>query len=569
VNTAIRFDLQSRSTYSDGALAPDEVVARAARAGVEMLALTDHDTVDGVAEAVAAGDLHGIRVVPAVEVTVLDGDRGDLHLLGYGIDPQAAGLQQLLEDPGRTGPTITDAIVAVHAAGGVAVWAHPFWDIDAPSEVLAAIERFAAQGLDGVEAFYPTFTCEQTRLLVQASAERRLLTTGSADFQGPDHPRFNSFLSFDRYGLDPQLGPLLEPAPAGKHPSMRIWQREPLNAEPAPDLLSIGAITDGTVFYVRSHGPAPTIDPSAHRLIVAGLVEAPFVLDLAELRSLGERRSVTATLQCAGNRRRELFDVRPIDGEIPWGPGVIGTAVWGGVSLVDVLAQAGVRADASHVELVGGDLDPQGRSFGGSIPVAKALSPEVLLATTMNGEPLTPAHGAPLRAIVPGYIGARSVKWLREINVLNGPSHNHYQAVSYRVHPPSVTDRHADPSKAIPLGEIAVNAAILTPGDGARLPAGEIVIGGYAISGGANRIERVDVSADAGETWHCAELLDPPSPWAWRRWRIALDLPAGHTNLVARAIDSALNTQPENPADLWNVQGYANNARPTVRLQLV
>ena len=538
MNSAVRFDLQSHSTCSDGTLAPDEVVARAASAGVEMLALTDHDTVDGVAEAVAAGDAHGIRIVPAVEITVLDGDRGDLHLLGYGIDPQAAALQQLLEaarvdHEARAGRMdIVDAIVAVHAAGGVAVWARPFWGIDAPNEVLDTIERFVAQGLDGVEAFYPTFTSEQTRLLVRACAERRLLTTGSADFHGPDHPRFNSFLSFDLYGLEPELGPLLEPTPAGKHPSMRIRQREPLNAEPAPDLLSMEAITDRKVFYVRSHGPAPRIDPSAHGLIVGGLVEAPFALDLVELQSLGEQRSVTATL-------------------------------------ADVLARAGVRADASHVELIGGDLDQEGRSFGGSIPLAKALSPEVLLATTMNGEPLIPAHGAPLRAIVPGYIGARSVKWLREIHVLNGPSRNHYQAVSYRMHPPSVTDRHADPSKAIPLGEIAVNAAILTPGDGARLPAGEIVISGYAVSGGANRIERVDVSADGGDTWHCAELLDPPSSWAWRRWRIALDLPAGDVNVVARAIDSALNTQPENPAHLWNVQGYANNARPTVRLRLV
>ena len=228
-----------------------------------------------------------------------------------------------------------------------------------------------------------------------------------------------------------------------------------------------------------------------------------------------------------------------------------------------------MRDGATHVELIGADLDPDGRSFGGSIPLVKARSEEVLLATTMNGEPLSVAHGAPVRALVPGYIGARSVKWLREIRVLDGPSQNHYQAVAYRMHPPSVTDPDADPAGAIPLGEVGVNAAILTPGDGARLPAGEVVVTGYAISGGAARVERVDVTIDGGVTWRGAELLDPPSPWAWRRWRLTLDLFPGDVEVVARAVDSSMNTQPENVAHLWNVQGYANNARPRVRLRLM
>jgi sulfite oxidase len=349
---------------------------------------------------------------------------------------------------------------------------------------------------------------------------------------------------------------------------MRIWQREPFNAETPPDLLGAENITETSRFYVRSHGRAPTIDHDAHRVTVTGLVARALELDLPGLRALGAHRTVTATLQCAGNRRSELLAVAPIDGEIPWGAGVIGTAIWGGVSLADVLEAAGVASRARHVELTGGDLDPAGRCFGGSIPLAKALSAEVLIATTMNEAPLTPIHGAPVRVIVPGYVGARSVKWLREIRVLAGPSENHYQAVAYRVHPPWVSDADADAAGGIPLGEIAVNSAILTPADGARLPAGVVVITGYAISGGANRVERVDVSADGGRTWRCAELLDPPTPWAWRRWRLALELPLGEVEIVTRAVDSSLNTQPENPADLWNVQGYANNVRPRIRLLL-
>jgi 3',5'-nucleoside bisphosphate phosphatase len=282
------FDLQSHSTYSDGTVPPAEVVARAAAAGVELLALSDHDTVDGVAEALAAGRAHGIRVVPATELSSIDGDREDLHVLGYGVDHadpaflatlerfradrgaradrmadaleaagwaldreplrrrRAAGLPigrphlaqaafghpanaprlrdegladfgQLLEAyliPGapafrrRTTPTVAEAIAAIHAAGGVAVWAHPFWDLDADDEVADAIARFVAMGLDGVEAFYITHTREQTLLCADACARRGLLTTGSADFHGPDHPRFNRFRAFDLYGRTPALGPI-------------------------------------------------------------------------------------------------------------------------------------------------------------------------------------------------------------------------------------------------------------------------------------------------------------------------------------------------------------------------
>jgi predicted metal-dependent phosphoesterase TrpH len=286
--TAPTFDLQSHSTYSDGTLAPREVVARAAQAGVELLALTDHDTVDGVAEALEEAAASGIRVVPATELSSIDGDHEDLHVLGYSIDhtnktfldtlaafradrtaradrmataleqlgwtldrapleqrraaglpigrphlAQAAfdhpknarrvndeGLQdfgQLLEAyliPGapayrrRTTPTVAEAIRAIHDAGGVAVWAHPFWDVDAPADVVAAIDRFAANGLDGVEAFYVTHTREETGIAHAACAQRGLLTTGSADFHGPDHPRFNAFRAFDLFGLTPDLGPL-------------------------------------------------------------------------------------------------------------------------------------------------------------------------------------------------------------------------------------------------------------------------------------------------------------------------------------------------------------------------
>jgi 3',5'-nucleoside bisphosphate phosphatase len=285
------FDLQSHSTHSDGALPAAEVVQRAADAGVELLALSDHDTVSGVSEAIAAGKSLGVRVVPAVEISAVDAGAPvgrELHILGYGIDHtgaelteslaafladreqrtmrMAAALQEAgfeldereiakriadgqpigrphlaeavlaapanaarlaeenIDDIGslirgyliegrpayrlRETPTVAEAVEAIHEAGGVAIWAHPFWDIDDDGEVLASIDRFRALGLDGVEAFYITHTRAQTVLLAERCAELGLLTTGSADYHGPENRLFSKFRAFQTYDLEPNLGPI-------------------------------------------------------------------------------------------------------------------------------------------------------------------------------------------------------------------------------------------------------------------------------------------------------------------------------------------------------------------------
>jgi predicted metal-dependent phosphoesterase TrpH len=280
------FDLQCHSTCSDGALEPAAVVAAAAAAGVTVLALTDHDTVDGIDEALVAAREHAIDLVPAVELSTVDELGEDFHVLGYGIDHTDAALASklalwradraariermagLLGDldlepdrreldarlaagrplgrphlaaaavaahrarlepaglaepsafleaylvPGcpaycrRATPTVPEAIAAIHAAGGVAVWAHPFFDLWQPSEVSEAVARFTAAGLDGVEAFYATHDREQTLLLAGLAAEHDLLTTGSADFHGPDHRHFSRFRAFELYGCKPNLGPI-------------------------------------------------------------------------------------------------------------------------------------------------------------------------------------------------------------------------------------------------------------------------------------------------------------------------------------------------------------------------
>jgi predicted metal-dependent phosphoesterase TrpH len=280
------FDLQSHSTCSDGALEPAGVVAAAAAAGVRLLALTDHDTVDGVAEALAEAERQQITVVPATELSSVDELGEDLHILGYGVDHtdlafgeqlaawredraqrmdrmaakltdlglepdwrqleerRAAGLpigrphlaaavdsaheERLAREglaetsaflttyllpgqPGysrRTTPDVAGAIEAIHAAGGVAVWAHPFWDVKSADDVGAAVRRFSAAGLDGVEAFYIAHDREQTFFLAGLAQELGLLSTGSADFHGPEHRHFSRFRAFDLHGCEPDLGPV-------------------------------------------------------------------------------------------------------------------------------------------------------------------------------------------------------------------------------------------------------------------------------------------------------------------------------------------------------------------------
>jgi len=353
----------------------------------------------------------------------------------------------------------------------------------------------------------------------------------------------------------------------GKRPDLIVHEAEPFNAESARRAL-LAPVTDTDAFYVRGHGPVPAIDPSTWRLRVDGLVQRPLDLSLATLREALPEREVTATLQCAGNRRRGLMAIRDIPGEAPWGPGATGTATWTGVELADVLTLAGPTPGATHVGFVGADVSAEiqpAERFGGSIPFAKARRPEVLLAWGMNGEPLSPVHGAPVRVVVPGYIGARSVKWLERIEVRSAPWPGYFQHVVYRLLP---QDGRPAPGAGMPLGIVALNADVLSPADGATVAAGPVDVRGYAFAGGERHVERVDVSVDAGATWRQAELLDDLGQWAWRHWQLTVDLAPGEHQVLVRAWDSSAATQPQDEAALWNPKGYANNACPRIRLQV-
>ena len=354
-----------------------------------------------------------------------------------------------------------------------------------------------------------------------------------------------------------------------------VHGRDPLNAEPPLDLLRRSFLTPNDLFFVRNHAPIPEVDAGAYRLEVCGEVARPLGLSLEELRRDFPFRTVAATLQCAGNRRSGLAAVGPVQG-VAWGDGAIGTAVWGGAPLCEVLRAAGCGDGPLYAAFTGLDeVDMAGRrfGFGGSIPLRKALGPEVLLAFEMNGEPLPPEHGAPLRVVVPGYIGARSVKWLGRISVQPGPSDNHFQTHDYKLLPPGTDPRDVDWDAGVMLGELPVNAAICEPGDGATVDSGSLVIRGYAIAGGGREVVRVDVSADGGRSWTVADLTDGgvgPNPWAWVFWesRPRIEPGDGPREIVVRAWDSAAQTQPERPETVWSVRGYMNTSWHRVRVRV-
>ena len=347
-----------------------------------------------------------------------------------------------------------------------------------------------------------------------------------------------------------------------KHPDLIVRADEPFNAGPPPRLLGRRWTTPTDLFFVRNHGTVPTLDAGRYRLTVRGGKGGPLSLSLDDLRRF-PRQTVTAVIQCAGNRRREMLALRDIPGEVPWDLEAISQGEWGGVSLGHVLELAGIRPDAAHVAFTGLDeVERRGRrfGFGASIPLDKALGPEVLLADEMNGAPLTPLHGAPLRLIVPGVIGARSVKWLGEIVLQGEPSDNYFQAVAYQHFPPDVDATTAVEGTGRMLDELFVSAAICVPAAGASLPAGPTTVSGYAVGQGGRPVERIEVSADGGQTWTEAALRGVRRQWTWQFWSATVQLAPGWQTLIARAIDSGGHSQPAEVSATWNYKGYMNNA---------
>jgi sulfite oxidase len=322
-------------------------------------------------------------------------------------------------------------------------------------------------------------------------------------------------------------------------------------------------ITPTEHFFTRSHAPIPRIDAGSFAVSVDGLVEREMSFSLDDLAERFTETEVTATLICAGMRRAEFLTMGPLPGELPWGPEPASTGVWGGYKLCEILLAAGVRTDAAHVAFVGLDrVERRGETFGfgGSIDLKKAMSEEVILATRLNGQPLAPHHGYPLRAIVPGWIGARSVKWLDRITVLAEPSPNYFQSEAYRVQRSADPSNPRDVSAGQALSEVAVNAVILSPTQAAVVDAGRVHVRGWAVGSGGAKLQSVEVSVDGGASWRAARVSVPGTQWSWSLWEADVDLPPGEHMLAVRATDLSGSSQPDAIEATWNVKGYANNA---------
>jgi DMSO/TMAO reductase YedYZ molybdopterin-dependent catalytic subunit len=342
-------------------------------------------------------------------------------------------------------------------------------------------------------------------------------------------------------GVDASRPAAAHPAPA--HGGMIVREAEPLNLE-----MPFGAldhfVTGTDEFFVRCHYSIPTVDRARWRLRINGDVRRPLELSWEDVRGM-PAATVTATLECAGNGR--VFLSPQVDGA-QWERGAVGNAEWTGVRLSEVLERAGLTPAAREVVLTGADSGKTAKSpapggkvhFARSVPVAKALD-DVLLAWEMNGETLTPPHGFPLRAIVPGWYGMASVKWLAEVTVTAQPFHGYFQSVDY-----AYWRRDLGEPSLVAITELQVKAQIARPGPAEAVSAGRAYLVRGAAWSSEAEIVRVELSVDGGRHWNDACLGDRTDRHAWRLWEYEWQVPstAGKATLMARATDSLGRTQP-------------------------
>lgn len=323
-------------------------------------------------------------------------------------------------------------------------------------------------------------------------------------------------------------------------------------------------ITPVDLFFVRNHFAwPPSLELSEWRLRITGEVDRPLTLAYDEVLKL-EAASLVNTMECAGNGR--AFFEPKVPG-VQWERGAVGTARFGGPRLSDLLRRAGIRSTARHVLFHGLD-EPPGKAphFERSIPVQKAMHPDTLLATSMNGRPLHKYHGFPLRSVVPGWVGAASVKWLSEIRVLSHEFDGFFMTKGYRF-PNRPVAPHEDlrPEETRPLGALSVKSLITGPADGAMLKPGLHRVTGAAWAGEAD-VRQVEVSTDGGQTWQVAQLAPQQAKYAWRLWSFDWKPRPGSYALVSRASDSFGRQQPLAP--FWNPSGYLWNVADRVRIQV-
>ena len=325
-------------------------------------------------------------------------------------------------------------------------------------------------------------------------------------------------------------------------------------------------LTSNERFFVRSHfGPPPAeaVQPDTWRLTVKGLVKEGLSLTLKDLREF-EPVTLTAVLQCSGNGRAHH---RPKVPGVQWERGAAGNAQWTGVRLRDVLQRAGVKPQGLHVQMQGADRPalPTVPLFTRSIPIAKALHPDTLLAYEMNGRPLPLLHGAPLRVITPGWMAESCMKWLTEITLRGDETPGYYMQQAYRIPETSIQPGSGLPgSVMVPVEQMPVKSLIAAPAEGDTLKTGPVTIQGVAWAG-ESPITKVEVSCDDGKTWEPARLVGEEQPYAWRQWQYLWNArQVGPTAILCRATDAQGAQQPEKSP--WNPGGFLWNGWDRVTL---
>lgn len=313
-------------------------------------------------------------------------------------------------------------------------------------------------------------------------------------------------------------------------------------------------VTPVGLHYLLTHFDIPDVDPDGWSLEVGGAVDRELTFDLDDLRS---RPSVdlTVTLECAGNGRTRLSP-RPVSQ--PWGLEAIGNARWTGTPLAPILQEAGLSDDAVEVVFTGHDRGVQGdveHAYQRSLTVEEVQRDDIILAYAINGGPLPPQHGAPLRLLVPGWYGMASVKWLARIEAVTEPFTGYQQTGSY-------VFREDPDDEGTPVSRIAVRSLMIPPGipeflTRSRLvDAGPVTLRGRAWSG-SGEIERVEVSTDGGTSWAPASVAPAEGEYAWHGWSFEWQAEPGEYELACRATDATGATQPLEP--VWNVGGYRAN----------
>lgn len=421
-----------------------------------------------------------------------------------------------------------------------------------------------------LEPFFQLFPQHQSEFVMDTLEELRVGNLEADEQWRQDHlsktGSNNSNSKASPYDTDPL-----------RNPTLIVQTPAPFTAEPPSDALVASHNTPNDLFYVRNHMPVPVINSVDYQLTITGRDGKDLCsLSLEELKSNFESVSVSATVQCAGNRRNELNRVKKVKGG-GWELGAISNAVWTGARLSDVLAHAtGENVNkvthgdnGQHVCFEGLDQDPAtGQVYAASVPMdVIRRHPDAVLAYEMNGEVLPRDHGFPVRVVIPGVVGARDVKWVGRITLADKESSSHWQQKDYRSFAPDVDWSSVDFSAAPSIQEMPVVSAICK--HEVDCSKRSVAMEGYAWSGDGKGIIRVDVSADGGESWTAARLHETEKGskrrnevYDWTLWSATVALPKDENKaeLVCKAIDSAYNSQPDGAANIWNLRGLLNNA---------